>query len=119
MIAPFALEMTPRQAIEAIKDEMGLTEEELAGALGTSRRTLQRWRAGTSSPPPLARQRLGELLRLQARVRGTFAGPDAVRRWARAKSQYLHWATPAEAIRAGRLDSAVGTLEVIDSGIFL
>jgi len=112
------LEITPRQALEAL-EEMGLSDEELAGALGTTPRTLQRWRKGTGSPPPLARQRLAELLRLQDRVRDTFEGPGAARRWVRSKSLYLRGLTPADVIREGRLDRAHGCLEVLDSGIFL
>lgn len=112
------LEVTPHQALEAL-DEMGLSAEELAGALGTTPRTVHRWRKGVSYPPPLARHRLAELLRLQDRVRNTFKGPDAVRRWVRSESLYLRGLTPADVIRAGRLDMAHGTLEVIDSGIFL
>ena len=118
MNAPL-LDMTPRQALDALENEMGLSEEELAGALGTTCRTLQRWRNGTAHPQQLARQRLAELLRLQERVRGTFEGPDAVRRWCRSESRYLGGLTPAEVIRVGRLDRAEAGLEALDSGIFL
>ena len=110
------LEVTPRQALQAL-EEMGLSDEELVGALGTTPRTLDRWRKGTSYPPPLARQRLAELLRLQDRVRDTFEGPDAVRRWVRSQSLYLG-STPAETLRAGRLDRVEADLDGFDSGVF-
>ena len=113
------LEITPRQALDALQEAMGLSEEELAEALGASHRTLQRWRAGTAYPQQLARQRLAELLRLQQRVRETFEGPDAVRRWFHSQSRYLGGITPAEAVRVGRLDRAEAALEALDSGIFL
>ncbi len=111
------LETTPHQALEAL-EEMGLSDEELAGALGTTPRTLHRWRKEVSAPPPLARHRLGELLRLQDRIRHSFEGPDAVRRWVRSESLYLG-TTPAVALRAGRLDRVAADLDGLDSGIFL
>lgn len=37
------LEKTPRQALAALEEGMGLSEEALAQALGTSRRTLHHW----------------------------------------------------------------------------
>lgn len=112
------LEVAPSQALEAL-DEMGLSPEELASALGTTPRTLHRWRKGASYPPPLARQRLAELLRLQDRVRNTFEGPDAVRRWFRSKSRYLRGLTPADVVREGRPDRAHAALDAFDAGIFL
>jgi transcriptional regulator with XRE-family HTH domain len=113
------LEVTPRQALDALQEAAGLADEELAGALGTSHRTLQRWRTGTAYPQQLARQRLAELLRLQQRVRETFEGRDAVRRWFHSQSRYLGGITPAEAVRVGRLDRVEAALEAADSGVFL
>ncbi len=113
------LEMTPHQALDALQEGMGLSEEELAEALGTSRRTLQRWRVGTAYPQQLARQRLAGLLHLQQRVRETFEGKDAVHQWFHGQSRYLGGITPAEAVRVGRLDRAEAALEALDSGIFL
>lgn len=113
------LEMTPSQALDALREGMGLSEEELAGALRTSHRTLERWRAGTADPQQLARQRLAELLHLQQRVRETFEGRDAVRRWFRSESRYLGGMTPAEAVRVGRLDRVEAALEALDSGVFV
>ncbi|MEA2642601.1 MAG: hypothetical protein QOF51_3995 [Chloroflexota bacterium] len=113
------LEITPHQALDALEQGTGLSEEELAAALGTSRRTLQRWRAGTAYPQQLARQRLAELLRLLERVQGTFDSENAVRVWFNSPSRYLAGITPAEAIRVGRTDRAEAALEVLDSGIFL
>lgn len=113
------LERTPRQALDALEEGMGLSEEDLAQALGTSRRTLQRWRMGTAYPQQSARQRLGELLHLYERVRDTFEGPDAPRRWFHNPSRYMGGVTPAEAVRVGRLDRVTAALEALDSGIFL
>jgi len=113
------LEMTPRQALDALEKSLGVSEDELAQALVSNRRTLQRWRAGTAYPQQVARQRLAELLRLQQRVRETFQGRDAVRRWFHSESRYLGGMTPAEAIRVGRLDRVEAALEALDSGVFV
>jgi transcriptional regulator with XRE-family HTH domain len=113
------LDKTPRQALDTLEKSLGVSEDELAQALNSNRRTLQRWRAGTAHPQQLARQRLAELLRLQQRVRMTFEGRDAVRRWFRSESRYLGGMTPAEAVRVGRLDRVGAALEALDSGVFL
>jgi hypothetical protein len=105
--------------MDALQQGLGLSDDELADALGASNRTFQRWRAGTAYPQQLARQRLAELLRLLQRASGTFEGPDAVRRWLHSESRFLGGLTPAEAIRVGRLDRAEATLEALDSGVFL
>jgi hypothetical protein len=67
----------------------------------------------------LARQRLAELLRLHERAREAFEGQNAVRLWFHSQSRYLSSITPAEAIRAGRLDRVEAALEALDSGAFL
>jgi transcriptional regulator with XRE-family HTH domain len=113
------LETTPRQALQSLQHGMGLSDAKLIEALGTSHRTLRRWQSGTAYPQVLARQRLARMLRLQERVRETFDGPDAVRRWLHSESRLLGGMTPAEALRVGRLDRAEAALEAIDSGIFL
>src|SRR3989442_291514 len=96
-----ALEMTPRQVVDTLEVELGIPEEQLARALNTNRRTLQRWRVGTAYPQHSARSRLVALLQLQQRVRETFKSTDASRRWFHAPSPYLGGITPAEAIRVG------------------
>jgi predicted Abi (CAAX) family protease len=111
--------MTPREALDTLEKSLGIREEELAQALDSNRRTLQRWRAGASHPQLPARRRLAELLRLQERVRGTFRGRGAVRQWFRSESRYLGGITPAEAIRVGQLDRVEAALEALDSGVFL
>lgn len=113
------LDITPRRALDTLETALGIAEEELAQALNSNRRTLQRWRAGTAYPQQMARQRLAELIRLQQRVQETFDGPDAMRRWFHSESRYLGGMTPAEAIRVGRLDRVEAALEALDSGVFL
>jgi predicted Abi (CAAX) family protease len=118
---PFStvLTMTPSEALDTLEKSLGIREKELAQALNSNRRTLQRWRAGTAHPQQLARRRLAELLRLQERVRATLKGRGAARRWFHSESHYLGGITPAEAIRVGRLDRVEAAFEALDSGTFL
>lgn len=113
------LKMTPRQALDTLETGLGIPEEDLAQALNSSGRSLQRWRAGSAHPQQLARQRLAELLRLHERAREAFEGQNAVCLWFHSQSRYLSGITPAEAIRAGRLDQVEAALEALDSGAFL
>lgn len=55
--------MARRQPIDvkALQDAHGLTQEELAKEIGIDRKTLQRWKKGTSRPSQLARQALRRL----------------------------------------------------------
>ena len=113
------LDLTPRQAIDALRAGLGFSEDELAQALGASRRTVGRWRTGAAYPQQIARKRLSALMELQQRIQGTFRGPEAPRRWFHTPSRYMGGITPAEAVRVGRLDRVEAALEVLDSGIFL
>ena len=112
------LERTPRQALDALEEGMGLSEDELAQALGTSRRTLQRWRTGAAYPQQAMRKQLSSLLELLERVQETFEGTEAPRHWFESPSHYLGGISPAEAVRVGRADKADLALEALHSGIF-
>jgi ribosome-binding protein aMBF1 (putative translation factor) len=108
--------MTPSEALDTLKKSLGLSEEELAQALNSNRRTLQRWRAGTAYPQRQARQRLAELLSLLDRVRRVLKRQAAVRKWFQSETHYLGGITPAEAIRVGRLDRVDAAFAELDPG---
>jgi DNA-binding transcriptional regulator YiaG len=57
------LEMAPGRAVETVEGGLGLSGGELAGALGASARTVERWRTGQTYPQHEARERLAELWR--------------------------------------------------------
>lgn len=113
------LEMSPGRALESLEKGFGLSDADLAGALGTSIRTLKRWKANAAYPQQAARQKLARLLQLQENVQEAFEGEDAAQRWAHAGSRYMGGITPAEAIRAGRIDRAEAAMEAFDAGIYL
>ncbi len=113
------LDLTPRQALERLTENLGLTDEELAGGLKASQRTIARWRAGETYPQRESRERLNALLALEERLRDNFKTIDAIRQWMRDESRYLGGITPAEAIQAGRIDRAEGAIGVIEWGIYV
>jgi len=111
------LEMTPRQALNRLESDLGLTAKDLLGALSVDLRTLDRWLNGETCPQREARRRLVELLALSQRLCEAFEGPDDAREWLHASSRYLGGITPAEAVRSGRLDCIEAAFEVLESGI--
>lgn len=113
------LETAPAVAVEYIEGGLGLNDSELAAALGSSPKTVERWRSGQTYPQHEARERLARLLTLVERLRETFDDVDAARSWLRSESFYLGGLTPAEALYAGRPDRVEAALEALDSGVFV
>ncbi len=116
---PILFDAPVHQIVEQLQNDLGLTVVDLASALGTDQRTIQRWQTGQSFPQHDARQKLHELSRLRNHVRDTFQTADAARVWLRTPHRYLGCLTPTEVLRAGRLDRVEAALEALDSGIFL
>jgi len=113
------LEMTPGHAVEAVERGLGLSRGELAGALGTSARTVERWRTGQTYPQHEARERLAELVAVEVHLGETFDDREAQRAWLRLDNPYLGGLTPLEVVRAGRTDRVEAALEALDSGVFV
>jgi uncharacterized protein (DUF2384 family) len=113
------LEMTPARTVQRLEEDLGLTTGELAGALGATPRTLERWRAGATHPQREARRRLAALLNLDEHLWDTFTDWEVAREWLRAPNPYLGDLTPAGALRAGRADRVEAALEALDSGVFV
>lgn len=119
MVVVRTLEVTPARAIEQLRGDLGLSTDELAGASGASSRTVKRWLEGETHPQRGARRRLADLNALHHRLRETFGSPEARRAWLRASNRHLGGLTPADAMRAGRIDRVDAALEALDSGIFV
>ncbi len=113
------LDMGPRQAIEEIERTLHLSDRELAHQLSASPRTLNRWRTNETYPQHEARERLAALVALAEHLRETFQTPEALSLWLDSASRYLGNFTPADAIRAGRLDRVEAALGAFDAGVFL
>lgn len=117
MTASPSLAITPVDALRRLWADTGLTDDELGPALGVTPRALARWRTGASYPQHAARARLARLLQFDERIRVPFEGDEAVRQWLRAENTTLGLLTPAEVLRAGRLDRVEATLTALEAGI--
>jgi len=113
-----AFEKTVADAIATIERDLGLTSAELAGGLGVTTRTLERWRKGESLPQREARERLAELAAVRDHAFETFY-PEDVPGWIRHRNHYLAGLTPAQAVAAGSIESVEGALVVIDYGLYV
>lgn len=113
------LEMAPAVAVESIERGLGLSGSELAAALGSSPKTVERWRSGQTYPQHEARERLARLLALVEHLGETFRDRETAHSWLRTGSFYLGGLTPAEVLHAGRADRVEAALEALDSGVFI
>ena len=111
--------MVLAEQLRTIEDILTLTDADVIAALGINARTLQRWRREETFPQHEARDLLARMDALIQALSETFTQPDAARTWMRTQSRYLAGLTPAEAIRAGRLDRAEAALEALASGAFV
>jgi uncharacterized protein (DUF2384 family) len=105
--------------IEGLERDLGISLEAIALALDVDRRTVERWRANQSVPQGKTRQRLGELVALRDRLLQMFGTRETAREWLAAPSRYLGRFTPAEALKAGRLDRVRADLDGLAAGVYV
>lgn len=114
-----AIDITPRQAVEQLENDLELSPDDLAQALSVSRRTLERWRSGEAYPQRESREKLAELMAFDEHARDAFTSLEAVHTWMHTEARYLGWITPAEAVRLGKVNRANSALGVLEHGIFI
>jgi len=114
-----ALGMPPAQAVARLERTLGLSRESLAHALGTSPRTIERWKSGATYPQHAARQRLAAMIALEHRLLDAFDSPAAMRRWLHTDNLYLGGLSPIEVAQVGRIDRVVAALDALHAGIFI
>lgn len=102
-----------------LERDLTLSTTDLLAALAIDGRTLERWRHDAAFPQREARARLDRLEALRDTLRTLFADEAAMQAWMRTESRYLGGLTPAEVIRAGRLDRAEAAAEALASGAFI
>jgi ribosome-binding protein aMBF1 (putative translation factor) len=118
-MAMASLEQALSRLIEDLSGTLGLSRDDLAHVIRAHPRSVERWHAGEAFPQREARERLDALEQLISRLRGTFASDDAARAWLQESNRYLGGLTPADALRAGRLDRVEAALEALNSGVFV
>jgi hypothetical protein len=107
------------QFLHEITASLRLTDADLAGAMQSSPRTIERWRAQATFPQHEARRRLDALDALAERLRESLETPEAINAWMHSDNGYLGGLKPIEALRAGRIDRVEAAIEALDSGIFV
>lgn len=113
------LDRAPGAIVGQLEADLQLTDSELAQALDTNPRTIDRWKTGSTHPQHEARRKLTELEALARRLSSTFTSREAIREWLHEDNRYLGGMAPIDALRAGRFDRVNAALEALDSGIFL
>ena len=81
--------------VRALRQGLGLTQEELARLLHVSVRTISRWERGQSFPHPLALEKIHRWQRILERARQVL-NPQAVPRWFHTPLPALGGRTPFE-----------------------
>ncbi|MGH2534990.1 MAG: helix-turn-helix domain-containing protein [Thermomicrobiales bacterium] len=103
--------------IEQIQQRLGVSDEEIASALGVAPRTVASWRRQDAMPERAARQRLEALAALDRHLHDTLKA-ETVAPWLRTRPHNLGGMTPAEVIANGEFDRIEGLLTVVDHGMF-
>jgi hypothetical protein len=100
------------------EQDLGLSPEIIATALGVEKRSVIRWRSGNDYPRTRVRSALAELYELHDRLLHTFS-PEDVRDWLREPNESVAGLSPLELLRAGRIDRVAAALYALESGVFL
>lgn len=104
--------------LEAIKEEAGLSRQEIAEIVGTSSRTVVRWATGQAVPRGTPRERLLELSVI-AQLAAKVMRPDAVSPWLYAPNPLLDFARPVDLVASGAYREVVGAIQAIGEGVFV
>jgi hypothetical protein len=111
--------MTPAQAINLLKVDLGLSTRDLQSILDAEPRTISRWVSEQSYPQIETRRRLASLMALHQHLGEMFTSMEAARDWLGDPSRYLAGLSPLDVLRAGRVDRAEAALLALESGIYL
>jgi hypothetical protein len=108
-----------KEQLATIEATLDLTHGDLAHILGVELRTLRRWDESKNVPQRNQRVQLDALETFAGHLNEMFATRESALAWLHGHSRYLAGLTPAEVIRAGRIDRAEAALEALDSGVFI
>lgn len=106
------------EVVTRLEEDLGLSRQDLASAVGVSARTVERWRNG-AHPQSETLKRLDALVALHQRLAATFTSLAGARAWFHAPNEYLRGLRPADVVRVGHPEQVADALEVIDAGIYL
>ena len=104
--------------IDEIKQQLRLTDGEVAAVVGVNPSTLWRWREQGVNPRGIALSRLTQLGELRNLLRQVFDGPDLAREWLRnSRPEDLGGeASPMQVMLGGRIDRVLTVLQFLARG---
>lgn len=105
--------------LERLTAALGISYDELAQAVGTDRKTVQRWLAGSSFPQAANRAALDALEALSDRLDEAFDSPEGSHIWLRSRSGYFGGLCPLDALLRGRSDAVISALDALEAGVFV
>jgi hypothetical protein len=108
-----------RESFDQLLNDLDLSLQDLAGALLTTQRTIDRWYNGDSFPQHDSRRRVDALIELRGCIYKSLKSGKAARQWMHTDNRYLGGMKPVEVLRAGRIDRVEAALVAMDEGMFV
>lgn len=106
--------------VEWLHDELGLTYEEIGALLGTSGRTVQRWKDQNTLPSRENVRKLEKVDELRFWLATVFSDDtERMHRWLSRRLLDLRGRTPMEAIRQGETERIIELLATFHEGAFI
>jgi transcriptional regulator with XRE-family HTH domain len=107
--------------IDAIRRVLGINQAQLATILGTTARTVSRWKTGSAQrvePRPGFARALRDLGQLRWLLE-TDLGADEARRWMRRPNDALRGRAPVDVLLDGDIDRVLGlVITLAEGGVF-
>lgn len=108
------------EIVDWAHDFLGLTWDDVGSVVGTSGRTVQRWRGYDASPARETQPRLDELGELRFWLETVFKNDNrAAQEWLHTQLLDLRGKTPLQAIKVGQIGTIVEYLATFHTGAFI
>jgi len=104
--------------IEGISRTLNISQKLIAQVVGTTARTVSRWKRGESGcsvPRPEASLELRKLVRLQWLLEDLIPNED-IGIWMRSPNRGFQGRAPIDMLAAGQIDEVIGVLETVAEG---
>ena len=104
--------------LDRIKEEAGLSRQEVARIVGASPRTVMRWAAGETLPRGVSRERLLDLAAVAQQL-GRVMQKDAATAWLFEPNPLLNHERPVDLVATGKYQDVLAAIEAIGEGVFV
>lgn len=106
------------EKLETIKEDTGLSRQEIAQIVGTSPRSVIRWASGQVVPRGTPKERLLELA-VVSQLAAKVMRPDAVGVWFFAPNPLLDYKRPVDLVAKGKYREVIGAIQSTGEGVFV